>query len=141
MDRRIIISFILRIFQMIFSCSALAAMTTAQDVDDYVAFSFLMIIMSLLTPWSLMFAIAQGYSDLAGYLLLQPGIIKISIIIGDAILSFLALAAACSAAAVINYFPDLKGSSRYQLAATLAFFTWIATTASSLLNFWFFHSM
>ncbi|KAI3870918.1 hypothetical protein MKX03_025106 [Papaver bracteatum] len=135
-----IISFILRIIQMIFSCSALAVLTTAQDVEDYVAFSFLMVIMSLLTPWCLMFAIAQVY-DLAGFQLLQPRIIKIGIIIGDAVLSFLALAAACSAAAVINYYPDLKGSSRYQLAATLTFFTWMATAASALLNFWLFHSV
>lgn len=135
-----IISLIPRIFQMIFSCSALAVLVFAQDVDKYVAFSFLMVIMSLLTPWSLMFATAQVY-DLAGFQLLQPRIIKIGIIIGDAVLSFLALAAASSAAAVISFLPDLKGSSRYQLAATLAFFTWIMTASSTLLNFWLYHSV
>ncbi|KAI3888383.1 hypothetical protein MKW92_006699 [Papaver armeniacum] len=135
-----IISLIPRILQMIFSCSALAVLISAQDVDKYVAFRFLMVIICLLTPWSLMFTIAQVY-DLAGFQLLQPRIIKIGIIIGDAVLSFLALAAASSAAAVISFFPDLKGSCRFQLAATLAFFTWISTAASALLNFWLFLSV
>ncbi|KAI3848439.1 hypothetical protein MKW98_019294 [Papaver atlanticum] len=136
-----IVSFILRVLQIIFSCGALGFMTTAKEEYDFVAFSFSLMIMALMVPWSLTLAFAQGYSDLTGYPLLRPRIIKLAIIIGDAILSFLSLAAACSAASIISYLPLLKGASSYKLTAMCAFFTWISTASSALLSFWLFHSV
>ncbi|KAI3870914.1 hypothetical protein MKX03_025102 [Papaver bracteatum] len=136
-----IISLLLRIMQIIFSCCALGFLTRAKEEYDFVAFSFLLMIMGLMVPWSLTLAFAQGYSDLTGYPLLRPRIIKLAIIIGDAILSCLSLAAACSAAAIISYLPLLKGASSYKFAAMWAFFTCISTGSSALLSFWLFVSM
>ncbi|KAI3907895.1 hypothetical protein MKW92_052788 [Papaver armeniacum] len=140
MDTRIV-NFILRMLQLAFSCAAVALMTTDDDAYECVAFSYLLVTMSLMVPWSLTLGIAQGFSDLTGYPLFQPRIMKMAIIIGDAVLSFMSLAAACSAAAVIDYVPELKGTSRYHLAAALTFFTWVPVASSALMNLWLFYSV
>ncbi|KAI3901065.1 hypothetical protein MKW92_048879 [Papaver armeniacum] len=122
MDARIV-NFILRMLQLAFSCAAVALMTTDADAYECVAFSYLLVTMSLMVPWSLTLGIAQGFSDLLGHPLFQP------------------VTAACSAAAVIDYVPELKGTSRYHLAAALTFLTWVPAASSALMNLWLFYSV
>ncbi|KAI3830418.1 hypothetical protein MKX03_033530 [Papaver bracteatum] len=140
------ISFTMRIAQIVFSCSSLLFMSLGVEFYGYTAFCYLVTVMGLLIPWSFTLAVVDGYSVLIGSQFLQPWI-QMMIIIGDWVLSLLALAAACATAGVIDLLPQLKGShypsnlcSRYQISGIMAFLSWFHTTASALLNLWLLHS-
>ncbi|KAI3856624.1 hypothetical protein MKX03_019621 [Papaver bracteatum] len=103
--------------------------------------------MGLVLPWSFTLAMVDAYSLCAKCPLRQPGILWI-IIMGDWVLSILALAAACSTAAVIDLLLQNDGSycppkfcNRYQFSAAMAFLSWILTAASSLFNLWVIPSL
>ncbi|XP_026400090.1 CASP-like protein 5C1 [Papaver somniferum] len=141
------ISFTMRIAQIVFYCSSLLFMSLGVEFYGYTAFCYLVTVMGLLIPWSFTLAVVDGYAVIIGSRLRQPGI-QMIVIIGDWVLSLLALAAACATAGVIDLLPQLKGShcpsslcSRYQISAIMAFLSWFHTAASALLNLWLFHSM
>ncbi|KAL1544265.1 CASP-like protein 5C1 [Salvia divinorum] len=98
--------------------------------------------MGLAIPWSFTLAILDGYSILAKFPVHQSGIFMV-IIVGDLVLSFLALAAASSTASLadlllkadVSFCPP-KLCSRYQISAVMAFFSWILLLLSSLSNIW-----
>nr|GFC35710.1 CASP-like protein 5C3 [Tanacetum cinerariifolium] len=78
----------------------------------------------------------------------QAQIVSI-IVIGDWVLSFLSLAAACSTASVADfmitegeaYFCGRKLCSRFQLSAAMAFLSWCLSIASALFNLWLLPSL
>ncbi|KAK3015361.1 hypothetical protein RJ639_005633 [Escallonia herrerae] len=108
---------------------------------------FLVTVMGLVIPWSLTLAMVDGFSVFVKRPTRQAGIMSI-IVIGDWVLSFLSLAAACSTASVADILITSGGSfctgklcSRYQLSAAMAFLSWCLSLASSLFNFWLLPSM
>ncbi|OVA18618.1 Uncharacterized protein family UPF0497 [Macleaya cordata] len=137
----------LRLGQTIFSSASLLFMSLGVEFYSYTAFCYLVTVMGLVIPWSFTLAMVDGYSLCVGCPLRQPGILWI-IIMGDWVLSILALAAACSTAGVIDlllqnagpYCPP-KFCSRYQFSAAMAFLSWILTAASSLFNLWLLPSL
>jgi len=63
-------------------------------------------------------------------------------------MSYLSLAAACSAASVIDLLREAGKShclaklcGRYQLSAAMAFLSWFLSSASCLFNFWILPSL
>ncbi|XP_052204804.1 CASP-like protein 5C3 isoform X1 [Diospyros lotus] len=103
--------------------------------------SFSVTIMSLMIPWSLTLAVVDVYFVLCKRPSRQPGI-KSVIVIGDWVLSFLSLAAACSTASVTDVLITsrtlcmAKLCNRYQLSAAMTFLSWFLSLASSLFNLW-----
>ncbi|KAG6766879.1 hypothetical protein POTOM_028055 [Populus tomentosa] len=104
--------------------------------------SFLVTVMGLVIPWSLVLVLADAYSVFVKSLDLQRRNL-LMIIIGDLVLSFLSLAAACSTASVADLLLDVGKSfcpaklcSRYQLSAAMAFLSWLLSFSSSLFNLW-----
>ncbi|KAI9391033.1 hypothetical protein POPTR_007G033600v4 [Populus trichocarpa] len=104
--------------------------------------SFLVTVMGLVIPWSLVLVLADAYSVFVKSLDLQRRNL-LMIIIGDLVLSFLSLAAACSTASVADLLLDVGKSfcpeklcSRYQLSAAMAFLSWFLSFSSSLFNLW-----
>ncbi|KAL6338476.1 hypothetical protein AAG906_020569 [Vitis piasezkii] len=99
-------------------------------------------VMGLVIPWSLTLSLVDAYSVFVKCPLHQPGIMLV-VIIGDWVLSFLSLAAACSTAGVTDLLLNVNGShcparlcGRYQLSAAMAFLSWFLSLASSLFNLW-----
>ncbi|PKI47512.1 hypothetical protein CRG98_032102 [Punica granatum] len=119
-------SFALRLGQTLFSSASLLFMSVGVDFYGYTAFCYLVTIMGLVIPWSFTLALVDGYSVLVKCPLRQPGIMAI-IVVGDWVLSILTLAAACSTSSVIS--------------ATMAFFSWFLSLASSLFNLWLLPSL
>ncbi|GMP28214.1 hypothetical protein CsSME_00003852 [Camellia sinensis var. sinensis] len=97
--------------------------------------------MGLVIPWSLTFALVDVYSIVYKRPSHQPGVMSV-IIIGDWVLSFPSLAAACSTASVTDVMIDktflcsVQMCSRYQLSGAMAFLSWLLSLASSLINLW-----
>ncbi|XP_059623750.1 CASP-like protein 5C1 [Cornus florida] len=139
-------SLALRLGQAIFSIASLLFMCLDVEFYSYTAFCFLVTIMALLIPWSITLALVDAYSLFVKRPSRQPGIMSI-IVIGDWVLSFLSLAAACSSASVIDILMASGGScsaklcSRYQLSAAMTFLSWFLALASSLFNFWLLPSL
>ncbi|KAH7566495.1 hypothetical protein JRO89_XS08G0172400 [Xanthoceras sorbifolium] len=101
----------------------------------------------LVIPWSTTLALVDAYSILLNYVPRQPKIMWV-VIIGDWVLSFLSLAAACSTAGVIDLLLDtgqpycpVKLCRRYQMSAATAFLSWFLSFASSLFNLWLLPSL
>ncbi|OWM83776.1 CASP-like protein 5C1 [Punica granatum] len=139
-------SFALRLGQTLFSSASLLFMSVGVDFYGYTAFCYLVTIMGLVIPWSFTLALVDGYSVLVKCPLRQPGIMAI-IVVGDWVLSILTLAAACSTSSVVDLLlhsnepcPS-KFCSRYQISATMAFFSWFLSLASSLFNLWLLPSL
>ncbi|XP_047977933.1 CASP-like protein 5C1 [Salvia hispanica] len=132
----------LRFGQLLFSSSSIVFMSLGVGFYSYTAFCFSVTIMGLAIPWSFTLAILDGYSILANFPVHQSGIFMV-IIIGDLVLSFLALAAASSTASLadlllkadVSFCPP-RLCSRYQISAVMAFFSWILLLLSSLSNIW-----
>ncbi|RZC87060.1 hypothetical protein C5167_041994 [Papaver somniferum] len=140
-------SLTLRLGQAIFSSASLLFISFGVEFYSYTAFCYLVTVMGLVLPWSFTLAMVDAYSLCAKCPLRQPGILWI-IIMGDWVLSILALAAACSTAAVMDLLLQNDGSycppkfcSRYQFSAAMAFLSWILTAASSLFNLWVIPSL
>ncbi|KAL5715086.1 hypothetical protein ACHQM5_016964 [Ranunculus cassubicifolius] len=140
-------SFSLRLGQTVFSSASLLFMSLGVEFYSYTSFCYLVTVMGLMIPWSFTLALVDGYSVLVGGPLRQRGILVI-VTIGDFVLSFLSLAAACSTASVIDLLVEINGSycppklcSRYQLSAAMAFLSWFLIAASSLFNLWLLPSL
>ncbi|KAL4276512.1 hypothetical protein AHAS_Ahas20G0214600 [Arachis hypogaea] len=70
------------------------------------------------------------------------------IFLGDMVLSYISLVAACSTASVADLLLEAGGSlcpvrlcGRYQMSAAMAFLSWFLSSASCLFNFWLFSSL
>ncbi|KAK6922784.1 Casparian strip membrane protein domain [Dillenia turbinata] len=138
-------SFALRMGQIIFASSSLLFMCMHIQFYSYTSFCYLVTVVSLIIPWSLILGTADLYSMFVERPSRQPGIFVV-IIIGDMFLSFLSLAAAASTASVTDVllmlgteqpFCPPRVCSRYQLSAAMAFLSWFFLLASSLFNLWF----
>ncbi|KAI5581639.1 hypothetical protein BDE02_07G031000 [Populus trichocarpa] len=135
-------SLALRFGQTCFSCASLLLMCLDVEFYSYTTFCFLVTVMGLVIPWSLVLVLADAYSVFVKSLDLQRRNL-LMIIIGDLVLSFLSLAAACSTAGVADLLLDVGKSfcpeklcSRYQLSAAMAFLSWFLSFSSSLFNLW-----
>ncbi|KAK4752120.1 hypothetical protein SAY87_020918 [Trapa incisa] len=139
-------SFALRLGQTLFSSASLLFMSLGVDFYGYTAFCFLVTVMGLVIPWSFTLALVDVYSVLVKCPLRLPGTMTI-IVVGDWVLSFLTLAAACSTASVVDLLLHSNGRcpvkfcSRYQVSATMAFLSWFLSLASSLFNLWLLPSL
>lgn len=140
-------SFAIRLGQTVFSSASLLFMCFDIDFYAYSAFCYLVTVMGLVTPWSVILAVVDGYSVFANRLPQQPRFVLI-ILAGDCVLSFLSLAAACSTASVTDILLDLNGPfcheklcSRYQLSAAMAFLSWFLSLALTLFNLWLLPSL
>ncbi|PSS36432.1 CASP-like protein [Actinidia chinensis var. chinensis] len=139
-------SLALRLGQAIFSTASLLFMCLDIEFYSYTAFCFLVTIMGLVIPWSLTLALVDAYSVFFRRPSRQPGVMSV-IFVGDWVLSFLSLAAACSTASVAdilitsNSFCHAKLCSRYQLSAAMTFLSWFLSVASSLFNLWLVPSL
>ncbi|CAK9185453.1 unnamed protein product [Ilex paraguariensis] len=140
-------SLALRLGQAIFSVASLLFMCLDVEFYSYTAFCFLVTIMGLDIPWSLTLALVDAFSVFVKRPSPQPGIMSI-VVIGDWVLSFLTLAAACSTASVADLLITSSGPfcvgklcSRYQLSAAMAFLSWFLSLASSIFNLWLLPSL
>ncbi|KAJ1436561.1 Casparian strip membrane protein domain [Sesbania bispinosa] len=109
------------------------------DVDFYGYTAFLLSGNShgLVISWSITLLVVDAYSVFVKCLPHQRRIILI-IILGDMVLSYLALAAACSTASVTDLLLDADESycpaklcGRYQLSASMAFLAWLMVEETS----------
>ncbi|GMP47504.1 hypothetical protein CsSME_00015679 [Camellia sinensis var. sinensis] len=140
--------FALRLGQTVFSSASLLFMSLGVEFYSYTAFCFLVTIMGLVIPWSFTLALVDGYSVLVKCPPRQPGIL-LTVVVGDWVLSFLTLAAACSTTSVVDIllkannrsFCPPKLCTRYQVAAVMAFLSWFLSVASSLFNLWLLPSL
>ncbi|KAH9611551.1 hypothetical protein KSS87_005166 [Heliosperma pusillum] len=135
-------SLALRLGQTLFSCASLFFMCLDVNFYGYTAFCFLVTIMGLMIPWSVTMGLVDAYSVFVKLPTRQPGVMVI-IIVGDWVLSFLSLGAACSTASVAQILLAAKSPlcpgkicSRYTVSAAMAFLSWFLSFASSLFNFW-----
>uniref|UniRef100_A0A803MCQ3 CASP-like protein n=1 Tax=Chenopodium quinoa TaxID=63459 RepID=A0A803MCQ3_CHEQI len=103
---------------------------------------FLVTVMGLVIPWSMTLGLVDAYSVFIKSPSRQPGVMTV-IVVGDWVLSFLSLGAACSSASVAQIMIaesipacPVKICSRYSLSAAMAFLSWSMSFASSLLNLW-----
>ncbi|KAH7566485.1 hypothetical protein ACOSP7_022992 [Xanthoceras sorbifolium] len=140
-------SFALRLGQTVFASASLLFMSFRVEFYGYSSFCYLVVVMGLVIPWSTTLALVDAYSILLKYVPRQPKIMWV-VIIGDWVLSFLSLAAACSTAGVIDLLLDtgqpycpVKLCRRYQMSAATAFLSWFLSFASSLFNLWLLPSL
>ncbi|XP_071730981.1 CASP-like protein 5C1 [Rutidosis leptorrhynchoides] len=141
-------SLALRLGQALFSIASLLFMCLGVEFYSYTSFCFLVTIKGLTIPWSLTLAMVDAFSVFVKRPSRQAQIVSI-IVIGDWVLSFLSLAAACSTASVADfmiteagaYFCGRKLCSRYQLSAAMAFLSWCLSIASALFNLWLLPSL
>ncbi|MED6120586.1 hypothetical protein PIB30_022246 [Stylosanthes scabra] len=140
-------SFALRLGQTVFSSSSLLFMCFRVDFYSYTSFCYLVTVMGLVIPWSVTLLVVDAYSIFIKSLQIQQRIVMI-IFLGDMVLSYLSLAAACSTASVADLLLEAGGSlcparlcGRYQMSAAMAFLSWFLSSASCLFNFWLFSSL
>ncbi|CAI9263371.1 CASP-like protein 5C1 [Lactuca sativa] len=141
-------SLALRLGQTVFSVASLLFMCVGVEFYAYTSFCFLVTIKGLTIPWSLTLAMVDAFSVFVKRPSRQIQIVSI-IVIGDWVLSFLSLAAACSTASVADFmiteagafFCGRKLCSRYQLSAAMAFLSWCLSIASALFNLWLLPSL
>ncbi|XP_004509220.1 CASP-like protein 5C2 [Cicer arietinum] len=140
-------SFALRLGQIVFSSASLFFMCLDVDFYGYSAFCFLVMVMGLVISWSSTLLVVDAYYIFIKCLPRQRRCI-LMLTLGDMVLSYLLLAAACSTASVTDlllvadksYCPG-KLCSRYQISAAMAFLAWFLSSASCLFNFWIFPSL
>lgn len=143
-------SLALRLGQALFSVTSLLFMCFHIQFYSYTSFCFLVTIMGLVIPWSLTLAVVDAFSIFVKRPPRQVAIMSV-VTIGDWVLSFLSLAAACSAASVTDILITSGHSNvnlcagklciRYQLSAAMAFLSWCLSLASSLCNLWLLPSL
>ncbi|XP_016206534.1 CASP-like protein ARALYDRAFT_485429 [Arachis ipaensis] len=133
--------------QTVFSSASLLFMCLDVDFYAYTVFCYLVTVMGLVIPWSITLLVVDAYSVFIKCLPHQRRLIFM-ILLGDMVLSYLSLAAACSTAGVTDLLLDADGSycppklcSRYQLSAAMAFLSWFLSSASCLFNFWILPSL
>ncbi|XP_021758261.1 CASP-like protein 5C1 [Chenopodium quinoa] len=135
-------SLALRLGQIMFSSASLFFMCLDVDFYAYTAFCFLVTVMGLVIPWSMTLGLVDAYSVFIKRPSRQPGVMTV-IVVGDWVLSFLSLGAACSSASVAQIMIaesipacPVKICSRYSLSAAMAFLSCSISFAPSLLNLW-----
>ncbi|KAL8117543.1 CASP-like protein 5C3 [Apium graveolens] len=143
-------SLALRLGQALFSITSLLFMCFHVQFYSYTSFCFLVTIMGLVIPWSLTLAVVDAFSIFVKRPPRQVAIMSV-VAVGDWVLSFLSLAAACSAASVTDILITSGHSNvnlcagkicmRYQLSAAMAFLSWCLSLASSLCNLWVLPSL
>ncbi|KAD3640955.1 hypothetical protein R6Q59_003587 [Mikania micrantha] len=141
-------SLAIRLGQAMFSVASLLFMCVGVQFYAYTSFCFLVTIKGLTIPWSLTLAIVDAYSVFIKRTSRHLQIVLI-IVIGDWILSFLSLAAACSTASVSDFMVTEAGASfcggkmcsRYRLSAAMACLSWSLSLASALFNLWLLPSL
>ncbi|XP_006344818.1 CASP-like protein 5C3 [Solanum tuberosum] len=134
----------LRLGQATFSVSSLLFMCFGVSFFSYsyAPFCFLVTTMGLVMPWSLGLAMIDTFLVLAKRPSNQRRVLS-AVVLGDWVLSVLALAVSCSTASVADFL-IASGNVycrdniclRYQLSAAMAFLTWILSLASLLFNLW-----
>nr|XP_043608796.1 CASP-like protein 5C1 [Erigeron canadensis] len=142
-------SLALRLGQALFSVASLLFMCLGVQFYAYTSFCFLVTIKGLVIPWSLTLAMVDAFSLFVKRQSCCQAQIVLVIVIGDWILSFLSLAAACSTASVSDFmvtdvgtaFCSGKMCSRFQLSAAMACFSWCLSLASALFNLWLLPSL
>ncbi|KAM0058043.1 putative casparian strip membrane protein [Helianthus debilis subsp. tardiflorus] len=141
-------SLAIRLGQAFFSVASLLFMCVGVQFYAYTSFCFLVTIKGLTIPWSLTLAMVDAYSVFVKRPSRQLQIVFI-IVMGDWILSFLSLAAACSTASVSDFMVTEAGASfcggkmcnRYRLSAAMACLSWSLSLASALFNLWLLPSL
>ncbi|KAI3503162.1 hypothetical protein L1887_31599 [Cichorium endivia] len=141
-------SLVLRLGQALFSVASLLFMCVGVQFYAYTSFCFLVTIKGLMIPWSLTLAMVDAFSVFVKRPSRQLQMVAV-IVIGDWILSFLSLAAACSTASVSDFMVTEAGDSfcggkmcsRYQLSAAMACLSWCLSLASALFNLWLLPSL
>ncbi|KAL1188883.1 CASP-like protein 5C1 [Cardamine amara subsp. amara] len=132
------LSFVLRLGQTLFSSASLFFMCFDDEEDfyAYTAFCYIVIVMGLVTPWSVMLALIEAYSIIVQKLPMQATVVSV-IVFGDFVLSYLSLGGACSTASVAELLIDAgeKQCDRYKLSATMAFLSSFLSFASAFFNF------
>nr|D5ACW4.2 RecName: Full=CASP-like protein 5B1; Short=PsCASPL5B1 [Picea sitchensis] len=129
----------LRMGQFIFAAASVVIMVTSDEFINFTAFCYLAAAMALQFLWSFVLATIDVYA-----LLIKRGLpnsILLSLfVVGDWVTATLSLAAACSTAGItvlfdkdLNYC-DQMHCRRYQLSATMAFFSWVLIAISSLIT-------
>ncbi|KAF3438857.1 hypothetical protein FNV43_RR17132 [Rhamnella rubrinervis] len=98
-------SLALRLGQTIFSSASLLFMCLDVEFYSYTAFCYLVTVMGLVVPWSMTLVVVDAYSVFVKCLPRQQKIVLI-LILGDWVLSYLSLAAACSTASVTDILLD-----------------------------------
>ncbi|KAB1214632.1 hypothetical protein CJ030_MR5G002863 [Morella rubra] len=101
-------SLALRLGQTVFSSASLLFMCLDVEFYSYTAFCYLVTVMGLVIPWSMILVVVDVYCVFVRGLPRQPRIILV-IIAGDLILSGLLLAAASSTASVTDLLHDAGG--------------------------------
>ncbi|XP_058772772.1 CASP-like protein ARALYDRAFT_485429 [Vicia villosa] len=137
----------LRLGQTVFSSASLCFMCLDVGFYSFTSFSFLVTVMGLAIPWSITLFLVDAYAVFIQCLPIQRRLIMI-IVFGDMVMSYLSLAAACSAASVTDLLHEAGRShcpeklcGRYQLSAAMAFLSWFLSSASCLFNFWILPSL
>ncbi|QCD81702.1 hypothetical protein DEO72_LG2g2032 [Vigna unguiculata] len=102
-------SLALRLGQTVFSTASLLFMCLDVDFYGYTAFCYLVTVMGLVIPWSITLLVVDAYSVFIKCLPLQRRLVMI-VFLGDMILSYLSLAAACSTASVTDLLLDADRS-------------------------------
>ncbi|XP_055806199.1 CASP-like protein 5C1 [Solanum dulcamara] len=140
-------SLALRLGQAIFSVASLLFMCFDIPFYSYTAFCFSVTVMGLVMTWSLILAMVDAFSVFIKVPTRLPALLSL-VVLGDWVLSFMSLAAACSTASAVDYLIHSSSSfcqgnlcTRYQLSATMAFFSWFLTFASALFNLWLLPSI
>ncbi|CAJ2646290.1 CASP-like protein ARALYDRAFT_485429 [Trifolium pratense] len=140
-------SLTLRLGQTVFSSASLCFICLDVGFYSYTSFSFLVTVMGLAIPWSITLFMVDAYSVFIRCMPVQKRLIMI-ILLGDMVMSYLSLAAACSAASVTDILHQAgeshcpaKSCGRYQLSAAMAFLSWFLSSASWLFNFWLLPSL
>lgn len=135
-------AFVLRLFQCFFAVASITYMVTTTNFYQVTAFSFLVASMGLQFLWSAGLACVDGYALAKKKIIQSRGLVGL-FVIGDWVTATLSLAAASSSSAVtVLSFSDLGGChfgeecQKLQLAAGLAFLTWITIGISSVIMFW-----
>ncbi|KAL2905683.1 hypothetical protein RDABS01_004393 [Bienertia sinuspersici] len=134
-------SLALRLGQTIFSSASLVFMCFDVNFYGFTAFCYLVTVMGLVIPWSMTLGLVDAYSVFVKCPVRQPGVMTV-IVVGDWVLSFLSLGAACSTASVAHIMMAAQGMcpgkicSRYSLSAAMAFLCWFMSFSSSIFNFW-----
>nr|GEU54819.1 CASP-like protein 5C3 [Tanacetum cinerariifolium] len=103
-------SLVLRLGQTGFSIAYLLFMCLRVQFYAYTSFCFLVTIKGLMIPWSLTLALVDAFFVFVKRPYRQVQLVLV-IVIGDWILSFLSLAAACSTASVLDFMVTEAGSS------------------------------
>ncbi|KAL1808536.1 hypothetical protein DCAR_0728010 [Daucus carota subsp. sativus] len=135
-------AFVLRILQSFFAVASITFMVTTTSFYQVTAFCFLVASMGLQVLWSSGLAILDGYALATKKVIHNTGLVGL-FVVGDWVTATLSLAAAASSSGItVLYFNDLAGCNfgeecqKLQLAAGLAFLTWITIGISSVIMLW-----